>query len=68
MKITKIQILKGLFFGCSKLYCYYLVVDKLFKWNEINLLKKIIGLFLLGFILFYEIIITSDNKYLNKKS
>jgi hypothetical protein len=68
MKITKTQILKGLFFGSSKLYCYYLVVDKLFKWNEINLLKKILGLFLLGFILFYEIILASENnKDFNKK-
>ena len=68
MKITKTQILKGLFFGCSKLYCYYLVVDKLFKWNEINFLKKIIALFLLGFILFYEVILASENnKYFNKK-
>ncbi len=61
MKITKAQILKGLFFGSSKLYCYYLVVDKLFKWHEINLLKKVICLFLLGFILFYEIILASEN-------
>jgi hypothetical protein len=61
MKITKTQILKGLFFGCSKLYCYYLVVDKLLQWDSIALYKKIIGLFLLGFILFYEVILASEN-------
>jgi hypothetical protein len=61
MKINTSIILKGLFFGLAKIYCYYLVVNTLFQWDSIALYKKIIGLFLLGFILFYEIILASEN-------
>ena len=61
MKINTTIILKGLFFGLAKIYCYYLVVNILFQWDSIVLYKKIIGLFLLAGMLFYEVILAAEN-------
>lgn len=53
--------LKGLFFGLVKIYCYYLVVNTLFQWDSIALYKKVLGLFLLAVMLFYEVVLAAEN-------
>jgi len=54
-------VLKGLFFGLAKIYCYYLVVNTLFQWDSIALYKKVLGLFLLAVMLFYEVVLAAEN-------
>lgn len=54
-------VLKGLFFGLAKIYCYYLVVNTLFQWDSIALYKKVLGLFLFAVMLFYEVVLVAEN-------
>jgi hypothetical protein len=61
MKINTMIVLKGLFFGLAKIYCYYLVVNTLFQWDSIALYKKVLGLFLFAVMLFYEVVLVAEN-------
>lgn len=65
MKLSIKKIIIGVVIGLSKLIMYYLTVLNLINFYELPFFKKVISIFFLISIIFYEILITQNSKQIH---